>query len=269
MSELTFEILGAPGEVAASTFKSAMGGAVDILREFDCAISGRPRGSLNWYIGKLYSNGHLSVVFQSRIKPVRRVRERPIDFSPEVTTNFLTGFEDLEERCETPQYLSEVGLQKVGDLANLLNKNGASGFTFTSEKRTVEVTKKTQENLGKLLPIRRTSIGSVEGKLEAINLHKTERFIVYHSVTNKGVACFFNPEQLTMLDVKNALGKRVAVFGTLHKNIRGDTLRVDVERMVQANDRDRFLIHHTHPANQPDITRAESTAEYLRRVRGG
>src|ERR1700684_500210 len=99
MAELDFEIFGKPGEVSASTFREAVGQAVGLLQEFDSAISETPRGSLRWYIGRLHSNGNLLVSFRSKIKGKRKTRERVADVSSAVTNSFLTGFDDLENRC--------------------------------------------------------------------------------------------------------------------------------------------------------------------------
>src|SRR5258708_549471 len=184
MSELRFDILGEEGEVSAVTFRESIEYAVSLLREFDSALSGKPRGVLSWYIRNLRSNGKLSVLFQSRLKPYRTIQNYPHDVAGAVTSNLVSGFQDIEVKCVTPPYLSEFGLQKINKLAGLIGRNGAKGFYFESQSKEVKVTESTKDNIGKLLPIARTAIGSVEGTLEAINIHgKRPRFIVYHSIT--------------------------------------------------------------------------------------
>jgi hypothetical protein len=268
MAELAFEIFGTPGEISASTFREAVGQAVGLLQEFDSAISEKPRGSLRWYIARLHSNGNLLVSFRSKLKPSRTRRDRAEDVSSAVTNSFLTGFDDLENRCETPPYLSEFGLRKAEYLTGLIGKNGATRFRFASDNRAVDVTRTASENIGKLLPIKRRSIGSVEGKLEAINLHHKPRVIVYHAITKKAVTCEFRPDEF-IEEVKEYLGKRVVVFGTLHKNINGDTLRVTMERLILTDHRrDSSVLGHEEEAD-PEFTTADSTAEYIRRIRGG
>jgi hypothetical protein len=267
VAELDFEIKGRPGDVSASTFKDALFYAVGLLQEFDSAISGRPRGSLRWYISRLHSNTGLLVAFRPKLKPVRRSKDRIDDPSPTVTTSFLNGFEDLEYRCETPAYLSEYGLHKAEDLTGLIRKNGATGFRFASANRSVDVSERTSDNLAKLLPIKRQAIGSVEGKLEGINLHRNSRFIVYHAITNKAVTCQFDSEKF-LNKVKEYLGSRVIVFGTLHKNVNGDTLRITMERLVPSEEARHIQIEEQE-ITEPEFARATSTAEYIRRIRGG
>src|SRR5712691_7898122 len=102
MAELDFEIHGKQGDIAASTFREAVANAVSLLQEFDSAISERPRGSLLWYIGRLHSNGNLLISFRSRTRPQRRGRDKLNDVSPAVTSSFMSGLDDLENKCEAP-----------------------------------------------------------------------------------------------------------------------------------------------------------------------
>jgi hypothetical protein len=267
MAELDFEIKGAKGDIAASTFERAVANAVGLLREFDSAISGKPHGLLRWYIARLHSNGTLLISFRSKLKPTKR-KERELDNSGAVSGSFLTGMDVLENKCEVPSYLSEFGLQKVDALTSLIGKNGATGFRFASSSQSVDVTAKTSENVAKLLPIKRKSIGSVEGKLEAINIHNTPRMIVYHNISKKAVTCNFDAESL-MERVKNYLGRRVVAFGELHKNVNGDTLRLNVERLVLADDIRKESRSQPTASGVPEFAKTLSTAEYIRRIRGG
>jgi hypothetical protein len=266
MAELDFEIQGRPGEIAAYTFEKAVARAIGLLDEFDSAISGQRRGTLRWVISRLHSNGNLLVGFQSRPKSRLKV-DRPADIGPIVARSFLTGFDDLENKCETPAYLSEFGLHQADKLTRLIGNGGPTGFRFNSPDSTVTVTAKTSENIGKLLPIKRTSIGSVEGKLEGVNLHHRPRVIIYHTVTKKAVTCEFNQEKL-MEQVKDCLGKNVTVFGILHKNMNGDTLRVTMDRLALTQDIRLASAEHDEGPD-PEFATATSTAEYMRRIRGG
>jgi hypothetical protein len=264
---LDLEIQGHPGDIAAVVFERAVGNAVALLREFDSAISGRSRGMLHWYIANLHSNGSLLVRFQPRVNPNIKLRQRISGLESRVTGSFITGFDDLENKCETPPYLSEFGLQRAESLASAIGRaGGPSAFRFTSSAMAVEVTSKTSENISKLLPIRRKAIGSVDGNLEAINIHKRPRFLVYHAITKKAVTCEFD-EGEDMERVKEYLGRRVTVFGTLHKNVNGDTIRVAMDRIALSDD-----VKKAHTGTEwgaPEFANTLSTAEYLRRTRSG
>jgi hypothetical protein len=274
MSKLKFQIYSPQGEVTSTTFRNAIDRAVSLLREFDGAISRKRNGTLIWYVQGLHSNGSFSVDFASRLNLAAQHAGLP-DISPRVTNNLLTGFTDLEEKGEQPSYLSEFGLRTAGNLANLTRRGtGATEIRFSTDDRQVVVTPKTSETVHRLLPIKRTAIGSVEGMLEEINIHrragsKDAKFksAVYHSVTNKAITCLFNDQQMD--EVKNALGKRVLVFGQLQKNIAGNTLRVEMDHLEILENKKRFTLPDMGELESPDFENAQSTEEYMRTIRGG
>lgn len=125
------------------------------------------------------------------------------------------------------------------------------------------------ENVNLMLPIARTAIGSVEGTLEGVNIHgKHPKFIVYHNITKKAVTCSIDDREKIIDLGANYLGKEVSVFGTLHKNIKGDTLRVAMERILLLNKENRFALPSKKEFTDPEFTKAKSTKEYLRLIRG-
>ncbi|MGI8989979.1 MAG: hypothetical protein ACR2I2_10385 [Bryobacteraceae bacterium] len=265
MAELEFEIKAEHGPVSADTFRDAVTHSIWLLREYDAAISGIPRGTLRWYINRLRSNGSLFFAFRSQPKPMRKPGRIP-DVSGQVAHSLVSGWDELEHKATTPPYLSEMAMQRAYDFAGLIGKNGATGFIIASNSETVEITKATAEHIQRLLPIKRKAIGSVEGKLESINIHKHPRFIVYHAVTKKAVTCEFEADKL-MGEIKDALGKRVTVYGTLHKNEQGETRRVTMERLNVFDPNVKRL--HFIEGDDPDFANASSTEEYLRIIRGG
>jgi hypothetical protein len=271
MNELTFQILNSGAEVSAKTFRDAVKHALYLLGEFDAGISQRSRGILNWYVRRIdttesATEGALTISFVSHLKPLKKKYTAPPDIAPRVTRTFLSGVEDLEEHCRIPPYLSGVGMERAGEMADLLRKNGAKGFRFVSDDKAVEVTGKTSDNVGKLLSIRRTSIGSVEGRLEGINIHRNLRVILYHAVTKRAVSCLFDPLQLDL--VKNALGKRVVVSGELKKNLNGDTVRIEHPQLEVLEGRNRFQLPDVGEIGKPDFEEAETTREYMELIRG-
>lgn len=114
----------------------------------------------------------------------------------------------------------------------------------------------------------RVSIGSIEGRLEAINLHHKSRFIVYDAINKKAVTCEFN-EGVFLEEIKRCLGKLVVVSGDLQKNINGDTLLVKMRGIRIIGDpaaRDRFA--DISGLGDPAFGEFETTEDYLRNIRG-
>lgn len=266
MADVQFEIKGERGSISVTTFRSAIYMAFELLREFDSALSGKPRGILGWYVSDLRADSGLLIAVQSRLKPPA-VKKRLADTGSAVARTFVSGFHELEHEASTPAYLSESGMIRAHDMVSLIGKNGARGFHISAADAEVDVTRATSENIKRLLPIKRSAIGSVEGLLEKISVHKKPQFVVYHSVSHKAVTCEFDQE--SMLErVKYALGKRVSVSGVLLKNFKGETLRIKAENL-RIMDEESLLPPAGQILPEPEFTDAENAAELLRRIRGG
>ena len=267
MPDFGIEIKGDPTGISAVTFRSTVNNAVDLLKEYDSAISGVPNGTVGWYLADLSIKPNVFVAFNSRVRP--RKRGRPFeDYRKVIAHTLLKGLDSLEHEAVTPEYISIEGMERVQRMVSLIGQNGATGFRVRADRDAVDLTVATGENICKLLPVRRTSVGSVEGKLEGINLHKKLRVIVYHGITNRAVTCDLGKEWLDA--AKAMLGQRVIAFGVLHKNINGETLKIIVDRLILA---ETFISQQPVMdigARDPRFVRiSQSTKDYIRRIRGG
>lgn len=268
MAKLRFEIEGKPSGVALQSFVTASSNFLGLLREIDQVVSGRYLGSLRWYISALHSNGGLSVEVYSRLKPAQPKKQVDPDLSKHVAVSLVTGFENVQERGISPPYLSHVGLGRLGNMLDVMARNGVKGYRTTDLEtgQSVELSEKASDNMRSLLPIQRKTIGSVEGKLEAISIHNKKRFVVYDALTKKAINCDFNDK--AMLDeVKDVLGARVLVSGIVHWNAKSEAKRVDVDkiRTLGASQLPRTL---ALSGKYPEISDGLSTEEYIRSIRG-
>lgn len=267
MASIDFEVHGQPGEIAVSTYRKSMDLAFGVLSDLDTGITGVRYGGLRWYIRTVeqrVSTGIFLSVY-SKEKDIL-LKRRSSDPSGIVAGAFVRGFDDLENRVVTPPYLSEFGMVKARDMVRLIGRNGASGFSVTAADQRVEITALTARHIGQLLPIKRTAIGSVEGTLEKISVHKGPNFVVYQSRTKRAVTCEIGSEELMELAKRN-LGERVSVSGILQKNFKGETMRVKAERMRPLGKL-HLLPGVQEVLDDPEFTDAETTDEMLRRIRG-
>src|ERR1035437_1114161 len=268
MSTLRFEINGEPSSISLGVYSSATSKIVQLLRELDAAISGQGGASLNWYVADLSKNGSLALEVQSRVKaPAKNKRPRQ-DVSIAVAESFVTTFENIQIRGISPPFLSEYGLEKLQAMMGLLHKNGAKSFTATSvdQKRSISVTQEAEKTLRQLLPPTRTYDGSVEGRLETISVPGQKKFIVYHSLTRKAITCTISSE--TDLEIaKNALGRKLWVFGRISINIRGEPIRVDVRSISILGIDKRLPTAAELTGSDPNFTGDMSTDEYIWRIR--
>jgi len=270
MSELTFEIHTVNGEVSSYVFRKAVDDALYLVSQYDAGISKTRTGVYDWFVNGLHNNGTMAIDFVSRLKKSQRKSKLPERVeSQKITDSLMTGVDDIENRGVTPSYLSENGLERVGELADLLQREPTTNkFSFKTPERIVEITPQTSENVKKLLPIKRTAFGSVEGRIEVINVHKRFKALLYHAVTNKIITCYFEESEMDM--VKDALGKRVIVSGELKKNIHGDTFRIEKPQLEIMEGKKRFVLPNKNETlKTPSFANAFTTAEYMRRIRGG
>src|SRR5262245_16610667 len=155
MAKLRFEIEGTPSTVAFPTFVAATTGLLKLLRELDTIISAKFRGTLQWYVSSLSSNGNLEIDVVSRVRPVPRLQDVPTDVGPRVASSLVKGFDNIQNRGSSPPYLSEYGLRNLGEMLQILNRYGVNGYTFRAEGLSLSVFPSAVVTMNKLLPIKR------------------------------------------------------------------------------------------------------------------
>ncbi len=270
MARLRFEIKGDRDCVSLETYSQATLQVLGILRELDPAISRRPGGTLNWYISRLHNNGTLLLELLSRQRQGKGQIAETKDVSTEVAASFLTGLDNLEHHGTSPPYLTDVGMRKVKKMVSLIHKNGAKGFVASAPDghQSVDVSVKSSKTIDELLPVKTESVGSVEGRLEAISIHGGKKFVIYHSISKKAVNCHFDQEWI-MDKVLQTLGSRITVFGEIFSNAKGEPIRVAVSdfELVEQTRRLPTVLELT--GSDPNFTGALSTDEYVQSNRRG
>lgn len=145
----------------------------------------------------------------------------------EVSTVIVDGLAHLEREPTRPPYFTDKALEQSKALANLLTddlplavRNGAGRLPLT---------KQLLVNAEKALGMPREGIGTVEGRLEALNVHEAKEFAVW-SADGQRVKCLFG-RHLTLEDVLPAVGKRVAARGRIKTRPSGDRISVEVHEL--------------------------------------
>lgn len=280
MARMRFEIEVAPGGINLATYTMATTKFLQLLREIDAAISGKGDGMVSWYVVDAQRNEglddsvdtiqNLAIEIESRLKPPPLRPRKPIrDTAPAVAQSFVTGFENIEHRGISPPYLSEFGLERLQKMMHLLHRNGAKGFTATAldVHRSVSVTEKGANTLRELLPPRRTEIGSVEGSLETVSVHRSPKLVIYDSLTRKGVTCNISGED-TLKRATDNLGKKVVVGGMVYFNIKDEPVKIDVENLRVLGTK-RLPTAAELLGSDPNFTGDLTTDEYIRSIRRG
>jgi len=271
MSVLRLDIEGDPNRIPYRSFIQVANNSLGILNDLDFAYSRKHGATLDWYVKNLSKNGSLRIEVYSTVKIKKRVHYS--DFSSQVADSFVEGFNVLETQGKSPALLTESGMHKAKVLTNLIGNNGLRSViaSVPETHRETEITRKSAVNIEQLIPEASHSIGSVEGMLEVISVHRSNRFIVYEQRTGKAVTCFYG--KLPLLDtITNALGRRVVASGELSRNAKGEPIKLRLSDETQL----KIFGSESYPAyellklggSDPDFTGEMSTGEFIRNIRG-
>ncbi len=274
MATLRFYVQGDPRLISIHDLVGLVSDSFAIVDDLDAALSGEPQGSIDWTLTEL-SKG--SLVLEVESKPRARGSRwweqhqavgGTADVALEIARTFVGGLDLIEREPATPPYFSEQSMKRARRLLGLVGREGIERLTVMDGQGEAVISPRAYQNIGPLIPPRRRSVGSVEGRIETISLHGRPRFIVYHGRTKKAVTCKFNPEQW-LARVKDVLGARVSVSGVVHSNAKGEPLRVEPREIRTLGRRKELPSTAELSGSDPDLTGDMTTAEFIRSVRGG
>jgi len=262
MNTLHLELDGDPETILLHAFGSAIQNWLAILADLDAGVSGNPRGTVDWIISDL-------AIGSACVKVIGRNRTEGQDFAPRVVREHVAGIRLIESEGVTPPYQTERGIKGIRNMFRLITREGVTGLRIWSPEEEAVVSAKGVVHAGQLLSSRYTSIGSIEGRLETISLHRGSKVVVYHQVTHRGVSCRLPRGDEWLERVKDALGKRVNVAGLIHWNARGEQVRVDVEDLRLLRPRSELPSSRDIGGKFPRLIGKRTTEAYLKEVRGG
>ena len=175
----------------------------------------------------------------------------------------------LEREEQTPSELRETGLRQMAAVAGSLRPRGVEHELLVSSDTTGEscrIVHPMARQINQLLVKERVSLGSIEGSIELVSVHAGNRkFNVYHTITGKAVECNI-PSELEDAIIA-ALKRPVVVSGSIHRNLNGDPVRVNVRNLRVLRDERELPSLDELMGSLPDLTGDLSTEEYIRMIR--
>ena len=183
-----------------------------LLDDVDAAHSPDDQPTMRWRLGELKS-GSAVVSF------VEAGRRTDGHQSINVPLLCVRGVRELEDGISEPSTfdLDALGLvQRIGRVIG----DGVSGFGLESEDSGdhAEFTSTAAGNAQRLLA-RASTLGAVEGRLDAVNTHGNLRFTVWDDVSGYAVPCRFDDSLFD--EVVRALRTKVLVTGRVRRNPDG------------------------------------------------
>lgn len=205
-------------EITLSRFLRAAQTFLSFIVEVATDVVGRD--GVHWVIEDVSKNSPLHL----EVRPVgarEGVKARQL---MELTSAISRGIATVQARPERPRHFSDRALENVKELAELGMGEGVRRVRIGG-RRPTRVTAQLIANVDAILGETITSIGTIEGRLESINVHGTRVFVVYDSLTGERIPCYFG-HRIDVAEVGQAVERRVAVQGEIKYRDNGEIVRV-------------------------------------------
>lgn len=139
------------------------------------------------------------------------------------------GLAAVEKEAHRPRYFNDQALAQARALANFATRENP--IRVHSATTNVHLTTQLIAHVDQVSGEGDPRIGTVEGVLEEANVHSNRpSFEVWERMTGEQVKCF-GGDEVTVDDLREALGRRVAVRGRIRSSKSGTKRRIDVKQL--------------------------------------
>ena len=217
------------GEVTLEALVQGAEALLSVLREIDAEATQRAGGSLNWIVKDL-AGGSAHV----QVSPAPKDEMTPLWAGRAVTQAFSAGMAQIARGGDRPKHFTDMALRKALALNSLLGSHGVRAVRVRVDGTQLDLTRETARKVKEVVEGSLRSIGSVEGKLETISVHGQPYVNVFDSVTGYAVRCNIPHDMVDR--ARDALKKRVQVFGTIYSRPSGEITSIRVRDLEVFED---------------------------------
>lgn len=258
-TSITLRLVGEPEDVPASAFLEAIYRFLNTLDEIDIVLSARPRGSLRWRIAQLSSSSPTITLAPESIVD-------DLDVSAEVIEAAVDGFETIEKESVRPQYFSDAALDNAARLVGVIGR-GINRIDISAPRRPqIKITQRLAANVDEVIGGTEKALGTIEGTIEMVTIHERRQFNLYDALTHQAIACYFHPEMFE--SVKEALGKRVGVYGEIRTTRTGEIRSITAKEVNVFPSREELPQTDDIVGILPEMTHGLEIEEYIKRLHG-
>jgi hypothetical protein len=198
--------------ISPGDFSAAVAEWVGLLYDLERELAPTRERALAWRITEL---GQGSWVVGAEAEAT----EDSADIGPYVARSLTRGLALIERGKRPPEYTDEM-VERVGRLSSLVgNGTRAIHCDAPTVQRTFTITRMTGAKVEAVIGEGYTSIGSIEGTIEALSIHGRPTFTVYDAVTGRAVRCELSDSMRRT--VMSALGSKVSVHGEIRRDATG------------------------------------------------
>lgn len=158
---------------------------------------------------------------------------KPFDTPAKIVDSLLNaignGVEVINAKATRPKYFSDNVLNEINELTSVIDSRRAEvdKIRIWTNTRTNTLSTRTMANVDSILGPHYEGPGSVEGRLETITERRGLRFVVYQSINDRPVNCYFDEQLISQITV--AFGKRIYVRGIVRYRRSGEPISIKVE----------------------------------------
>lgn len=195
------------------------------------------RGSFDFVVAEAHTGGSLDVVVGAR--PKRAGIEAPV--GEHLLAAVTEGLQKVNSQAVRPPYFSDRALEAAKRLHSIRSGEITGVRVSDGHAKPVDLGPSLSENVDRILRAERIeSIGSVEGRIEEINIHNTWTFAVWDAVSGRRYDCKVGRD-FNLNELMNAFGRRVLVRGLLSEpRTRRGRPRVEVRSLRILRDPDEL-----------------------------
>ncbi len=162
------------------------------------------------------------------------------DMQEKVFSLIGSGIDTLNKEAKIPPSYNERVLTYLQNLAAIpdIHKNGLERIDILIDAKRHSLSKQVVANIDTLLGIKNKALGSIEGILHTISDRRGKIFVVYESLTDRGIRCYIDDDKI-MDEAIEAFGKRVYVYGNISYDNIGNPKTIKVKELgVFKNNKD-------------------------------
>ena len=256
VEELRFAIHPDAESTSVGLFIKALENIHRLLRDVDYAVT-HERTRRGWVISELSSS-------------VPAVTVRPLLGRTETVDAIANGLRMVTNGAtEPPEHFTEDALDDLRLMRRLFRGRDRARSIEVSidNERAATIREDIFQKVGTILASGYSNLGSLEGRLEAINLHGPPTFTVWDRVSRAPVRCSFPNEPTWKQRVKDLLERRVFVKGQIRYFVNGVPRSVAAIEAIQDATPDPNLPKAGF-GSIPDREAARDPVEFLRGIRG-
>ncbi|MBD2019377.1 hypothetical protein H6F43_04160 [Leptolyngbya sp. FACHB-36] len=217
-----------------------------MLTEIDKETSENGDLTVEWAISSIETGSiHITAVANPVNEEIHQSRPS------QVIETITHGIDQLQESPVIPTGFSEAALKHTKTFSELVDPDDFAEIRLRSNGWTTNIAPRLAGNVDEITKTTQKFYGSIEGTLVSISVAARQVLGIRSSIEGRTIRCYFKDELFEV--AKEALGRRVYVFGIIRQRQHGPKINIQVDEL-------RIL---------PSENDMPSVSDILAKLRGG